>query len=73
MNECIICFETMQMQKDKLTQCYLCGHSVHTKCFTAWKKKSGTVAVNKCLYCQVKGNLYRINRTWWEKLSYCCC
>jgi hypothetical protein len=68
MNECTICFDTMQFQTDKLTMCHLCGRCVHTKCFTAWKKKSGT---NKCLYCQVEDNLYKINRSWLER--YCCC
>ena len=73
MNECTICFETMQFQKDKLIQCYLCGQCVHTKCFTAWKKKSRSCFPNKCLYCQVENNLYKINRTWGEKLLDCCC
>jgi len=53
MTECTICFEIMQFQTDKLTMCYLCGRCVHTKCFTAWKRKSCTIPANKCLYCQV--------------------
>ena len=72
MTECTICFETMQIQKDKLTICYLCGRYVHTKCLTVWKKKSGTNTSNKCLYCQVENNLYRINRSWLEKILDCC-
>lgn len=69
MTECTICFDKMQMKKDKLTQCSLCGQCVHTKCFTVWKKKSCAIS-NRCLYCQVEDNLHRINRTWCEKL--CC-
>jgi len=61
MTECTICFELMQLQTDKLTMCYLCGRCVHTKCFTAWKKKSCTI------------NLYKINRSLGEKLLDCCC
>jgi hypothetical protein len=72
MTECTICFDTMQCQTDKLTMCHLCGQYVHTKCFTAWKRKSGN-ASNKCLYCQVENNLYKINRSWGEKLLSCCC
>ena len=70
MSECTICFDTMKFRTDKLTMCYLCGQCVHTKCFTAWKKKSGTISSNKCLYCQVEDNLHKINRSWREK--YCC-
>jgi len=73
MAECTICFEMMQIQKDKLIMCYLCGRCVHVKCFTAWKKKSDTNEYNKCLYCQVENNLYRINKSWMEKLLDCCC
>ena len=72
MTECTICFEIMQFQTDKLTMCYLCGRCVHTKCFTAWKRKSCTIPANKCLYCQVENNLYKINRSWFEKLLDCC-
>jgi hypothetical protein len=73
MTECTICFETMKFTTDKLTQCYLCGQCVHTKCLTAWKKKSGPNTANKCLYCQVENNLYKINRSWRDKLFDCCC
>lgn len=73
MSECTICFDTMNIYKDKLTQCYLCGNCVHTKCFTIWKRKAGTTSSNKCLYCQVESNLFRINRSCWEKFATCCC
>ena len=40
MNECTICFEQMNRKKQKLTMCYLCGGTVHTKCYKQWKKKA---------------------------------
>ena len=72
MDECTICFETMKFHKDKLTQCLLCLQCVHTKCFTQWKRKACAFS-DKCLYCQVENNLHRINRTFCDKLSDCCC
>ena len=72
MNECTICFETMDIKKNKVTMCYYCGKCVHTKCYRTWQKKSGKVGINKCLYCQVEGNLYKINRSCWQQLTECC-
>ncbi len=71
MNECTICFDQMNIEKDKLTQCFLCGGCVHTKCFSKWKRKNGANH-HKCLYCQVDNNLYKINRSWWKKITDCC-
>ena len=62
MSECTICFETMNIEKDKLTMCLLCGKSVHTKCYKEWKNKVGPYQPDKCLYCQREAQLYRINR-----------
>lgn len=73
MSECTICFETMNINKDKLTMCLLCGKSVHTKCYKEWKKKVGPYQPDKCLYCQREAQLYRLNRSWWENLRACCC
>ena len=73
MSECTICFERMNLKKDRLTQCYLCGNTVHTKCYEQWKKKAGPFVPEKCLYCQCDNHLYKINRSWWEKImSFCC-
>jgi len=73
MNECTICFEQMNRKKQKLTICYLCGGTVHTKCYKQWKKKAGANKPDKCLYCQRETYLYKTNRSWWKILSSCCC
>ena len=62
MSECTICFEPMNLKKDRLTQCYLCGNTVHTKCYKQWKQKVGPSVPEKCLYCQRDNYLYKINR-----------
>ena len=68
MEECTICFDIMK-KKDRLTECFLCGKSVHAKCFTVWKKKSGMD--DKCLYCQVENGLYT-HKSFCEKWFHCC-
>ena len=73
MNECTICFETMNINKDRLTMCLLCGKGVHTKCYKEWKKKVGPYQPDKCLYCQRESQLYKLNRSWWENMRACCC
>jgi len=49
MNEtCAICFDDLD-KKDDLVYCkYVCGNSVHSKCFKQWS----LIKPNKCVYCR---------------------
>ena len=47
--ECAICFEKINHEKDKIVYCkYVCGNSVHKECFNRWS----TIKPNQCVYCR---------------------
>ena len=73
MNECTICFDSMNKKFHGLTHCYSCGKAVHTKCYKQWKKKVGIFAPDKCLYCQRNTKLYKTHISWWQKMKKMFC
>ena len=72
MNECAICFYSMNETRDKLTKCQHCLKCVHTICYRKWSKKLYNTTTDTCLYCQCNGGLHQINLTRWEKFFICC-
>lgn len=39
MNECLICFEEMDVSKDRLYECNHCFKHIHISCYKDWKKQ----------------------------------
>ena len=73
MNECVICFDSMD-KKQKLVKCFLCFNYVHTKCYDKWIKKNeitSSIYYQKCFYCQQRGGLNKINISCLDKFKGC--
>ena len=71
MTECIICFDLMDLERDRLMKCKYCRCCTHYKCFLRWVDKNPKNSPDKCLYCQCDGGLKPANMPWGWRVCNC--